>query len=185
MDISEIPAQIDESCFRPLSSGGGLSNFLSHLDKQLEKNSREFQEQLNLLQRRGYRGEVDFSSLTERIRVLENEIRAVSNQRTKLESQNIAATDRIRELETENEILARELEKSETRHQGEMRRIEKRLILANTENSRLKVKMGNGRPTTARQSSPPRPTVDREKYRRALMYIDELQKRLRSDSGID
>jgi predicted nucleic acid-binding Zn-ribbon protein len=144
------------------------------LDKELEKNVQNFQHQLGNLElgTGRCRQEIDVASLVERIRVLEEDVRMRSSRITQLESEASVSSTRICELEAENELLVNELRKQ----QDELGRLEKRLILAATENSRLKTKSG-GRGGN-RTADPP---VDPEKYRRALMYIDQLQRRLRGE----
>ena len=166
--------------------GGRISNFFHFLDQQLEKNSKEFQTRLESLNSGSVRQQgVNVSGLTDRIRVLENDLKIASCHIERLESESVSSRARLGEVETENELLIQEIEKFgeiEKSRIEEIRKLEKRLILANTENNRLRMKFSS---VPTKQFSHPQPatapTVDREKYRRALMYIDELQRRLRQD----
>ena len=147
----------DISTFQPLekiSSGvSGLSRFIRRLDAQLEHNRDEFQQQIDRINR-GVLGSSQLGNekiLIEKIHSLEQ---------------------RITDLEEKNNQLQESLEMTI----NDRNKLEKKLALAATENSRLKQTK-----ISSINSRKPPSTVDVDKYRRALLYIDELQHRLRSN----
>ena len=147
----------DVSSFHAIDRGqsGGLSRFIQTLDEKLAKNHHEFQQQIHQLNRG-----VSVSSENEKIL-----IKKIQSLQYKLES-----------VEQENYQLERLLHVS----QDERNQMEKKIVLLSNEISRLKHSKITS--LNSRRTAPvaqPSTSVDIDKYRRALLYIDELQHRLR------
>ena len=147
----------DISTFQSLeeiSSASSLSRFIRRLDSQLAHNRDEFQEQIDRINRGvlGSSRPVNEKVLVDKIQSLEHKVRV---------------------LEEENFQLHESLETAE----NEKKNLEKKLALSATEISRLK----HGKISSLNSRRPTPTTVDVDKYRRALLYIDELQHRLRTN----
>ena len=154
----------DISSFYPVGktsyTGGssGLSKFVRRLEMQLTSNTEQFQLEIDRINRGvlGCSKNGNQKILIDKIHTLEQRINA-------LEDHNYQLQEALNSAQNENKLL------------------EKKLALSSTENSRLKqsskISSVNSRRSPNRTSQPP--TVDIDKYRRALLYIDELQHRLR------
>lgn len=140
----------------PILSGSSLSRFIQRLDNQLAKNQYQFQHQIDQIKRG-----VSVSSENEKILI--KKIQSLEQKLDFVQQENFQLQQTISELFNERNQM------------------EKKLVLASNEISRLKhskITLLNSRrrsPAPAVKSQ----AVDIDKYRRALLYIDELQHRLR------
>lgn len=159
----------DISSFHPIDrsvniKSSGMGRFIAKLERQMEMNTVKFRDQIEAINRGvSRRSSEEEKNFISKIHSLEH---------------------RLADLQEENNRLSDELSIC----MEENKRLEKRLVLASTENSRLKQTkisaVNSRRPTSSTLSIPSgsttKPlTVDIDKYRRALLYIDELQHRLR------
>ncbi len=155
---------VDISSFYPVGgktsyNGGssGLGKFIQRLEMQLTSNTEQFQLEIDRINR-GVLG----SSKNGNEKILIDKIHSLEQRIEALEDDNHQLQEALNSAENENKLL------------------EKKLALFSAENSRSKqskISSLNSRRSPNRTSQPP--TVDIDKYRRALLYIDELQHRLR------
>ena len=157
----------DISSFHPIdrsvnNKSSGMGRFIAKLERQMEMNTVKFRDQIEAINR----GVARRSSEEEKILI--SKIHSLEHRLADLQEENNRLSDELSICMEEN------------------KRLEKRLVLASTENSRLKQTkisaVNSRRPNTLSipSGSTTKPlTVDIDKYRRALLYIDELQHRLR------
>ena len=150
----------DISSFHPVDStipksSGGLSKFLNRLESELENSAVQFQTQIDRINRG-----VSVSSDSGNEKFLVSKMQNLEQQIDILQSENEQLREAFSLIDSQNKNL------------------EKKLALALNDNTRLKQ---SSKISSINSSRSPNRTVDVDKYRRALLYIDELQHRLRTN----